>query len=527
MIQGCRNWACHTHSPHQLINGPALSIELSVYPHCLLAFNFQIPVSKMPEKKPLREPGRLESYYEARARLGFLGWVVVSARYQHRDGGTLDRSTLFTALERVVHGHVALTARLDSNGSASDEIGAPVWVRLPVVDLNKIVEFHDEDSSKLENILETFYASPISYSEDVPPWKLFVLRDGTVSFAYEHTFGDGQSGIAFHVALLSALHQIQAPPAKHSGILTAFPDDATLVAPIEERMDVSVPISTIVEQVSKVFLPSFMRKDTTQTWTGEPVPASAVYGMTIRILQYSPADASRLLQLSRAHGTTATGTLHTLALIVLTRLLRARPDTKHYTSIATNVPISLRRFTGTPPTAFCTHVSALRDTYPFLVTEGGEDRDHGAAMSADKFPWDRAVAFTTALKREAPRSGTMVGTLKLLFGKYDGYLLGQLGKKRSGGLELSNLGPFPVDKVEKPPAGAWGAGWSASEVVFAQADPTLSCALVINAAGAPDGGLGLVVSWGKGAVDMGLAQEFLTEFKAGVQALIASADGKP
>ncbi|KAI0675871.1 alcohol acetyltransferase [Trametes maxima] len=475
----------------------------------------------MLDGKPLREAGRLERYYEARARLGFLGWVVVSARYQHHSGVALDKPTLFMALERVVHGHVALTARLDAHTAASGETGAPVWVRLPVVDLNKIVEFRDEDSSQLEHILETFYASPITYSDDVPSWKLFVLRDGTVSFAYEHTFGDGQSGMAFHVALLSALHQIQAPSTAHPGILTTFPDDATLVAPIEERMDVSVPISTILEQVSQAFLPSFMRKDTAQTWTGEPIPASAVYGMTIRILHYSPADAGRLLQLSRAHGTTVTGTLHTLALIVLAHLLHARPSTKHYTSVATNVPISLRRFTGTPPTAFCTHVSALRDNYPLLVPEGGD-----AAISANNFPWDRALALTTALKREAPRSGAMVGTLKLLFGKYDGYLLGQLGKKRSGGLELSNLGPFPVDKVEKPPAGVWGGAWSANEVVFAQADPTLSCALVINAAGAPDGGLGLVVSWGKGAVDVDLAQEFFTGFKAGIQTLISSADGK-
>ncbi|KAI0675853.1 hypothetical protein C8Q78DRAFT_1074834 [Trametes maxima] len=132
----------------------------------------------------------------------------------------------------------------------------------------------------------------------------------------------------------------------------------------------------------------------------------------------------------------------------------------------------------------------------------------------------------TALKLKAPRSGAIIGTLKLLLGECDGYLLGQLGKKRSRGLELSNLGPFPVDNVEKPPAGAWGGAWTAIEVAFAQADPALSCALVINAAGAPHGGLGLVVSWGKGAVNVDLAQEFFTEFKAGVQALLSSADGK-
>ncbi|EIW58489.1 uncharacterized protein TRAVEDRAFT_29075 [Trametes versicolor FP-101664 SS1] len=469
-------------------------------------------------RKQLREAGRFENYFFARARLGFLSWVVVSAKYHNGAGAALDKPTLFVALDHVVRCLPALASRMEY--TASLPTAPAVWLRLPSVDLNKLVEFREEDSTQLHTVLETMYAAPAQYADDVPPWKLFVLRDGTVAFTYEHTIGDGQSGMAFHAALLNALCTPIAPPTEHSGVVTDLPEDASLSLAMEDAMDVSVPITMLLWEIFKPFWPPAQRR-LRESWTGKDVPSDAIRGMTVRILgHYPPADGKYLVELSRAHKTTLTGTLHTVALVVLSRLIRTHPEAEKYKTIATTVPISMRRFTHVPPTAFCNHVSALREDYPILPLGSKEE---GAIMTAENFPWDLAAGLVDALKREAPRSGSAVGLLKFVGGKYEQYLRSQLGKKRAAGLELSNIGPFPVAHLEKtaedaPPS----SRWDADEVLFAQASATLGPALCLNVAGTPAGGFGVTVTYNREAVDEALAEEFVEAFKAGVQGLLAS-----
>ncbi|OSD04742.1 hypothetical protein PYCCODRAFT_1457690 [Trametes coccinea BRFM310] len=466
-------------------------------------------------KKHMREAGRFEQFFHARSQLSWLLWVVVSAKYHHDAGATLDKPTLFTALERVVYAHPALACRLESCGPAKSP---PVWVRLPAIDLNKVVDFRDEQSTQLEQILEALYAAPLNLPDDVPCWKLLVLRDGAVIFAYQHTIGDGQSGMAFHAALLSALRQTQGPVLQHSGILTYFPEDASLVPAMEDCMDVSVPFSTLVGELGKGFLPSFLRKDY-MSWSGKPVPQTAVHGATIRILRYSPDEAASLIQLSRAHNTTLTGLLHSLALVVLSRLIRALPDAQDYRCIGTTIPLSLRRYTGTSPVAFCNHVSAHSDYYPLLSLAGDSD----AAVSVDNFPWGLAAKLSTTLKEKGPSSAATVGLLKYLSGEYEKYLLGFLGKKRPSALELSNLGPFPVKHVATPTTS--GGSWSINEVFFAQALVTLGSAILLNVAGAESGAIGMTVTWGKESVEDDFAHAFVAGLKTGIEGLLASCEG--
>ncbi|KAI0333865.1 hypothetical protein GY45DRAFT_1334618 [Cubamyces sp. BRFM 1775] len=469
-------------------------------------------------KTPLRDAGRFEHFYHARARLGLLLWVTITAKYHHEAGVPLDKSTLFAALEQVVHVHPVLACRLQATGTSHTT--PPVWVRLPSVDLNKLVEFRDEESAQLEGILETLYAAPAPSVDDIPPWKLLVLRDGTLVFAYEHTIGDGQSGMAFHATLLSALRQVSlSPPTDHSGILSNLPTDVALTPPLEDRMDLSVPFTMLLRELSKGLLPMWLRKEAT-AWTGNPVPDSPTYGMSVHLLHYSPEDAKHLLQLSRSHNTTLTGTLHTLALLVLSRLIRNLPDAAEYTSVPMVVPVSLRRYTNTPPIAFCNHVSACSAVHCLLP----DDKVIDATTSADNFPWDLAADLSATLKQEAPYSGRAVGLLKYVSGKYDEYLLGKLGKKRDAALELSNVGSFPKVNKAQPEGNSVDTDgpWKIEQVYFAQASPTLGMALTVNVAGAESGGLGISVCWSKSALDEAFGQEFLVGFKAGLQGLLGS-----
>ena len=88
---------------------------------------------------------------------------------------------------------------------------------------------------------------------------------------------------------------------------------------------------------------------------------------------------------------------------------------------------------------------------------------------------------------------------------------------------MSNLGAFPASAVPTEPAGTESQTWRIGEVLFAQAGATLGAALKLNVVGTPAGGLGVSITWGKGAVEDELAEEFVREFEAGVRGLLGAA----
>ncbi|KAI0688962.1 alcohol acetyltransferase [Earliella scabrosa] len=457
------------------------------------------------ESKILRHAGRVEQYFSARARVGVMTYVVVSARYESTGGGSLQKAVLYPALETAIRNHAALAARMVARPPSP-----PTWVRLPSVDLNKVVSFSDKDDQEVHTVLEEFFLSPIDFSEELPMWKLLVLRDGTVVFAFDHTMGDGQSGLAFHHALLKALNSTEPPSesAEHSGIITALPQDTVLAPPIEAVINVSAPFKTVLRMLAYRTFPSLRPKPEPGAWTANPVPNTITMDLTVRIFHLSPEDTAKLTKLSREHKTTLTGTLHTLTVLVLTRLIRTQPSGERFTSMQTNIPISLRRFTGTPPTVICNYVSTHNNHFPLI--------DQDAPISPDTFPWDNAAALTETLRRVAPNSARVLGMLKYAFGQYEKRIRREIGGQRAGALELSNLGAFPAVDVQD------AGSWRIREMVFAQADATVGPAFKLNTVGAPDGGLGVSITWGKGSVDQELAEEYVREFEKGLRALISS-----
>lgn len=446
--------------------------------------------------------------------------MVVSAKYHNSSGAPLNKVTLFAALDRVVRAQPALASRLEYPSKRPTAV--PEWVLLPSVNLDALVEFRDEDTTQLQDILEAMYASPQRYPDDAPPWKLFVLRDGTVAFAYEHTMGDGQSGMAFHISLLDALRSLPGSLPAHSGVVTDFADGAVLCPALEDAMDDSVPLTVILRELDQLVWPPAWRKAAT-AWTGERRPKKTVFGTSMHIAHYAPGDGQYLVALSRAHKATLTGTLHTIALLALSRLIRARPDGHKYKKISTFIPISLRRYTHAPPTALCNHVSSLSGCHPILPPGLRPEGSDAEAATAEDFPWERAADLAAMLKRAAPYAIYEVGMLKLLGRKYEKHIRGLLGKKRSAGFELSNLGPFLAADKDKSDGGFTpGSKWDIDEVLFAQACPTLGSAFLLNVAGTPAGGFGVSVAYSKETVDEVLAEKFVTAFHAGVRGLLSS-----
>ncbi|RPD61766.1 hypothetical protein L226DRAFT_534049 [Lentinus tigrinus ALCF2SS1-7] len=452
----------------------------------------------------LRKGGWLEHFFITGSRLDLIGYVVVCARYTHPSATPLSKPVLFAALEDAIRKNAALAARLPPTSPEG------VWLALPSVDLKRVVTFVDKDSADLSTLLEEIFAKPMEYPEGMPLWRLFVLRDGMVVYAYDHALGDGQSGHAFHHNLLASLRSIHDIPSGHTGIVTSLPQDAALTPALEDDMDTTVPLRMLVREFFKSRFP-FVDRKKGKTWSGYPAQQPPTLVTRVRLLEYAPEQASNLIKLAREHKATLTSTIHTLALVILSRLIYAQPVNKKYRYISTIIPMSLRRFTGAPPSAICNHVSIYAVYHPLFRPAPGP------TITKDAFPWGRAAALTATLKRKLPRSPPTAGLVRYLHGKYEEFILGRLGKKRTAGLELSNLGAFPEPKAD---GAAPGPGqWRIEQMFFVQADATLGAAVKVNPAGTAAAGLGISVTWGEGAVDDAFAEEFVKAFDEGLRAL--------
>ena len=407
-------------------------------------------------------------------------------------------------MEDVIRNNVALAARFVPAAPEG------TWVALPRVDLNRVITFVDKDGADLPALLEEVFLQPADFSEDMPQWRLLVLRDGMVVYAYDHTIGDGQSGLAFHHNLLASLRRVKTignPLLDHSGIVSSLPEDATLTPAHEDATDTTVPFSMMVREVGKLLFP-FLDRKKGKAWSGYPTQQPPTLVTHVRLLEYTPEQATGLVKLSRDHKATLTSTIHILALVTLSRLLFAQPENKKYKYVRTYIPMSLRRFTKAPPSAICNHVSVHSVYHPL-------PHPASTAVSKDTFPWDKASVLTATLRRKLPGSARTIGLFKYINGKYDEYVLGQIGKKRGGALELSNLGAFP----EPPTKEGEEVEWRVQEMFFVQADATLGAALKVNAVGTGAGGLGISITWGKGAVDDEFAEEFVKAFDDGMKML--------
>ena len=90
---------------------------------------------------------------------------MLAARYETPSGvplGVDDKATLFTALSQVVRYHAALHSYLPSPSKP------PEWKRLPLIDLNEVVQFLDEDGSSLRAIIEHLFARDMNFPDNKP-----------------------------------------------------------------------------------------------------------------------------------------------------------------------------------------------------------------------------------------------------------------------------------------------------------------------------------------------------------------------
>ncbi|KAH9928685.1 alcohol acetyltransferase [Fomitopsis serialis] len=453
-------------------------------------------------KSVVREAGMLERWHVARQNLGVLGAVVISGRYTRADGSILDKALLYAALEKVIHKHGALNVCV-----AGEATPTPAFVRLDRIDLDEVVTFVDGD---LREVLEAEVAKGFDMTR--PLWRILVVPDGTVNFSFHHVIGDGQSGIAFHRTLLAALNEMGETSPPHSAVVSTSAK-VTLVPPIEQVANLHVSPFRLIREIIKMLVPASWTA-AYWAWTGYPCPSERKLTANLRLLYHKPEAAHRILQVCRAHQTSLTALMHTLATLIISEYLAEDPsNTGRYTSISTSIPVSLRAFAKAPPGVMCNYVST-HFSFPTLIKRTpSTDRSW-----LREFPWDSTSELSKTLRKQQTHSAESLGMVKFI-GDFEAYHMNKLGKKRDYTFEISNVGRFPGG-AETPGGDTGSSAWTLDGVYFSQSNPSSGGAIHVNVAGDPAGGIGISVSWAEGAIDDTFGEAFFEAFKEGLEEVV-------
>ena len=248
--------------------------------------------------------------------------VVAAARYASTRGdGPPSDSQLRFALAEVIAEHAALSMQLFVDGS-----GKPNFVRLRSINLSDVIE-HSAAEVDVQQAFQDQLARSFRVECEHPLWRVTVLSNGSIVFAYHHGIADGQSGITIHMAILKALNNLP-DPLLHDPptIVDSIPTTGFLPA-LEQLTNTSISFHKLCGEAFDILAPQSWRASY-GSWTGNPVIKVPSVVTNVRSWRLSPADASRLLQLCREHGCTLTAFIYTLSAEAFSRVLASRtPET--------------------------------------------------------------------------------------------------------------------------------------------------------------------------------------------------------
>jgi hypothetical protein len=227
--------------------------------------------------------GLLERYHIACHDVGHDSCVIVAAKYAAlaASGPILDKAALYPALEKVIHTHIALCVCLKDESTKK-----PFYAHLQHVDLDQVVAFVDHDD--LTRAIEMEFSHPFDTSSMVPLWRLAVLKDGVVLFAFHHSICDGKSGAAFHTALITALNDPSPPKETISKVTVS---SGELVPPIEKLVDLSISISKFVNLIWGLVARTSWNPGH-PSWTANPVIETLHSRNNCRVLYFPPEETS-------------------------------------------------------------------------------------------------------------------------------------------------------------------------------------------------------------------------------------------
>lgn len=386
-----------------------------------------------------------------------------------------------------------------------DDTRRPLWVRLPEINLTKVVGFVDWKGSQreLEAMLESMHNESFDGLGELPLWRITVFSwprketsetgDIDVAFFFHHGLCDGMSGVAFHIAFLEALINLTTTNERHPAIVKVPKLD--MLPSIEAAHDLPLSIPFIICEVVKAFI---LDQSDEKCWTGSPVRFEP--NITCFRTLYLPLHfVDTLSQLCRSHGVTITSLL---TILIARALAKTFP---HYPRFCSQTAMSFRRFTGTDNRAIVNYVAPIAHRFSIM-------RRKGYLECGGDFSWD-VVKSCHREVRDATTSpkNQKVGLLKFV-NDYAGWFRKQLGHKREYSFSVSNIGILhgrgETDLIPR-----------VKQVLFTQPRNVTGSALAFNVVSAKGGDLSIALSWQKDVVEVDSAENILHNVNTQLQKL--------
>ncbi|KAK9853453.1 uncharacterized protein MYU51_006575 [Penicillium brevicompactum] len=406
---------------------------------------------------------------------------------------------VYQACEAAIAEHPALSAIV-----ADDHTQEPYFVRLPQVDLDRIVSIQDRKPGllateangepapdlDLQTLLATEHNTPFKAPDAF--WRIRLLLDVedecqfTVVFVFHHAIGDGTSGKAFHQTFLRALDSI-GDSEKTKSIIQS--PSNPLLPNIERISSMSLSFLYLAK---KLFQVKVYSRRPPGLWSGSKILGPSQ--TRVRLVPFSKLLVSAVRDICRAQKTTITALLQT----VVARALFA------------NIPDSFTRL-------FCTGALSCRRWLPEITddmigvwVQGFEETYRRDSVSA---LWEEARRSRRTIESVIKMKGKDSSTNLLQF--VDDYqeelCLSKIGKDRETSFEVSNIGVIPPQMNSDKPA--------IHGMVFSQSASVMGNAVEFSAATGGDGCLVLSVTWQQNVVEPELIHEVVESIKQDLYAL--------
>ncbi|KAL2435032.1 putative alcohol acetyltransferase crmB [Exophiala dermatitidis] len=487
----------------------------------------------MEDFEKLRPVGRLERWSTARHDLKFYMNAAVTAAYTLPETCTLPlKHYMHKACKSVVGRHPILSAI-----PVGENTNEPQFVRLPEIDLDQCVSFHDRrhdapgpstpssadtgssDSKSdangdpnLDELLTIQHNT--AFQAPNPFWRLCILTTSTqphqftAAFVFHHAIGDGTSGLAFHRTFHEALSQAASadPNLDKQETNSVIPSPSIPLLPNIEALH-PMPVS-LLYVLSILFREKIWsaRRDP-GLWTGSKIHTPLK--TRVRHLAFSASNTRGFIDACRAHDTTVTAALQTLIAGVLFSHLPS-----NFTTLKCNGAISVRRWLPD---------MIDDDSMGVYVQNLAEDYSRNK-FHTETLPWDEARRSRRTIEQVLSLKGKNAAPNMLRYvNNYQQELfLSKVGKDRDSSYEVSNLGVYK-GKLEND-KGSPATTVQIGRMLFTQSANVTGSAFEVSAVSGADGCLVLGFSWQESVVDDALMD---TVMKTVEEALLALTRDQP
>ncbi|TVY87281.1 putative alcohol acetyltransferase [Lachnellula willkommii] len=466
----------------------------------------------------LRPTGHMERFNILRNHVRFYNKFGVTATYTAPRALLASNSleqVVYAALREVLNHHPIMGVTVQDEATVE-----PKWIRLPTIDFRRVVEVVNADlEASYDSWVTDALRAPFVVVDDLPMWRVVVgkgqdVETFAVGFFCHHAIADGVSAGAFQLTFLDALN----------GLIDGKTE---IISNIEEEEVVSVPKLPLVPNMEmKTALPVgifFALKKIISTyvwstedplnWSGSPISAEAPRPPigNLKTFSLSLDVVSGLLKRCRKENTSMTALL---TILVARKLAVMYSSYTHFTS---NIPFSLRKFTGHSNRDMGCYVSNLTPCF------SSDERPPWGYISCrstsgdkpeqdDEKLWEGARASKKQIEEgTATTSNQNVGLLKFV-SDYNKFFYGMFGKKREHAFEVTNIGVLD---------GGVGGEQKASfdRVQFATAQCTYGDPYIFSIASAKNGIMTVSLSWATGMLNDNEAVEMIEWLEGALKGL--------